>query len=210
MAPNDNNGAEEVIPEAVEEGGDQQFELDKDGKQVLDENGKPKPIAPKEPKRPAETPEAKRSRLTRELDQHNKKHPLTVEPKPADKKGELDYGAKAFLMQNDIKTEAEMALVQAALKENPSMTLESLLTNGYFKAQLKELRDEKAAEDATPRGNGRGSQNGRDSVEYWIAEGKLPPDTPENRELRAKIVNAKMKQSQGGSVFSSHPVQGRA
>lgn len=158
--------------------------------------------------KPSETPEARKSRLERELERHLKKHPHLAEqkekPQAPGKKGELDYGQKAFLIASGIKEQAEIELVQRGIKES-GLSLEQLLANGFFQAQLKELRDQNAADDATPSGK-RSGQPSRDSVDYWIAKGGLPEDTPANRELRTKIVNARLKGESSSSNFASQSV----
>lgn len=217
--PNENNGA--GAPGAGEGGngaGDQEFELDDKGQQVLDENGKPKPKTGngngegERGNRAPETPEAKYARLNRETEQLLKKNPGLKKPAEsepaapaADKKGELDLGSKAYLMQNDIKTPEEMKLVQDALKANPGMTIETIITNGYFLAQLKDHRDTVAAEDASPSGK-RNGQAAKDTVEYWVAEGGLPENTPANQKLRQDIVAARSKKAGAGTQFTANPV----
>lgn len=202
--------------EGGNDAGDEEFELDDKGEPVLDENGKPKPKSGEGDgkdkngnRRTPETPEAKRARLTRELAQHDKKHPPTAEPKPdaKDGKGELDYGQQAFLNSLDIKEDDEQELARSIM-EDTGKTLKDVVKSNYFKSELKDLRDEKAAADALPSSK-RTGQSSPSSVEYWIAKGQLPPNTPENRELRQKVVDARIKKEEGGSVFSKQAVVGR-
>jgi len=49
----------------------------------------------------------------------------------------------------------------------------------------------------------RSGQSSKDSVDYWLAKGELPPNTPENTKLRRDVVNAKYVQETSGSKFGS-------
>lgn len=190
-------GADELILEEEEESGEKAGE-EKAGE---DKKGEDK-------NKPNETPDQKRTRLERELKQHNKKHPPSDDKNSnASKKGEFDYGQKAYLRSEGIKAGAEMELVQEYVKES-GKTIEAVLTNKAFQSDLKDIRDGVAASDAIPDKSDRSGNTSRNSVEYWIAKGELPPNTPENRELRTKVVNAKLKKEKSGSVFTQNPVVG--
>ena len=162
-----------------------------------------------------ETPEAKYARLKRQLEQHEKKHKLGshAEKQPegdsnqASDPNELDYGQLAFLASQgvDVNSEKQLELVRKSMKET-GKDLKGLLSSKYFQAELKELKDEAAATDAIPQKGGRAGGAARNSVEYWVAKGELPPNTPENQQLRRDVVNAKTKAAQSGSQFSSTPV----
>lgn len=127
---------------------------------------------------------------------------------PEPKAGELDYGQKAFLIASGVKGDKETALIQEALKSGTFKDLDSVLASKFIQGQLKELRDEAKAEDATPGESGRGGSPARNTKEYWLNKGEMPPNTPENKKLREEIVNAKISKDKSGSVFSKTPVVG--
>lgn len=188
------------------------FVDDGSGKPKLGEDGKP--IAFKESDKPAETPEAKKIRLERMQEQHRAKHPELYQDNEGDKKGkkgkkseELGYGEKAFLVANGIKGTEETALVKKIM-DSTGNSMETVLESKYFQAELKELRDAKAAADATPGKSGRQGNSASNTVEYWMAKGELPPNTPENRELRQKVVNARLAAERAKSEFTDNPVAG--
>lgn len=110
-----------------------------------------------------------------------------------EKSTELDYGQKAFLRSEGIKGADEMALVMEYLASGK--TLDDIVENKHFLNDLKDLREEKATKDATPAGSKRSGAGTRDSVEYWIAKGELPP--VDQVELRRKVVNAKAAAEKG-------------
>lgn len=147
-------------------------------------------------KKQTETVEAKRARLTRQLQQLDKKHPAEKkESKPSQKSDSLDYGEKAFLVANGIKGQAEMDFVQEVMQET-GKTLEQVLDSKFFKAELEDRRELARTANATPSGKRSGSST-TDSVEYWL--GKPIEDVP--KEMRAQVVNARIKQDSNKGVF---------
>lgn len=200
-----NDTADKKGSESAEGADDQELDLDDEDDDSDDDAAAKGDKGADGEKKPKETPEAKRARLERELKQHNKKYPTSEEkPKPASKKGDFDYGQKAFLIASGIKGEAETALVQEYVNDS-GKSIETILSNKAFQSDLKELRDSDKASDAIPDSK-RSGNSSRDSVEYWITKGEMPANTPENQELRRKIVNAKMAKAKGGSPFTSTPV----
>ncbi len=126
-------------------------------------------------------------------------------PKPDDKKtGELDRIDRAVLRTEKITDAKEIELVQSIMKES-GKDLESVLASKFFQTELKEMRELSATEDATPKGAKRSGTSTRDTVDYWLAKGELPPAN--EPELRRKVVNAKISKEKSGSQFSSNPIQ---
>lgn len=123
---------------------------------------------------------------------------------PSAKKGELDRMDKAILRMEKITDSKEIELVQSVMKDT-GKDLESVLGMKYFQAELKEMRELAKTEEATPQGSKRSGTSTRDTVDYWLAKGDLPPlDQP---ELRRKVVNAKIAKQKAGSQFSANPIQ---
>lgn len=109
--------------------------------------------------------------------------------------GGLDYGQKAYLRAEGIKGEAETTLVQQYMRET-GKDLEKVLESKFFKAELEEIRELAKTEAANPTGKRTGT-TALDSVEYWMA--KPLEDVP--KEMRTKVVNALIKQSESKGVF---------
>lgn len=120
----------------------------------------------------------------------------------ADKKSGFDYSEKAFLKASGISSD-EYGLVQEAM-QNTGKSLDELLDSKWFQAELKEVRSEKASKEAIPSGTKRSGSSSRDSVDYWIAKGELPPT--DQRELRRQVVNARIKAEKEKSQFTDKPV----
>lgn len=144
-----------------------------------------------------ETPEAKRARLTRQLEQLDKKFPtVTFETKkPAQKSNDLDYGQKAYLTANGIKGAKEFEFVKNELKASGE-ELDNLLENDYFKSKLEKFRALSQTAEATPTGK-RSSGVATDSVEYWATK----PFEEVPQDMRTKVVNFKLQKEQNKGVF---------
>lgn len=123
------------------------------------------------------------------------------EKKESKKSNELDYGQKAFLVANGIKGVKETELVKDFM-EQTGKSLDDVLESKYFLNELKDLRDITAVNDAVKDTSKRGTGVARDSVDYWIAKGELPPVS--ETQLRRDVVNAKIKnQKEGGMFYNS-------
>ncbi len=175
-----------------------------DGDEGDDEGAGAKDNGGKE--RPKETPEAKVARLRREL-ARAEKHTGGEKVSKSDnepKSDDLDYGQKAYLVSKGIQ-DAEFGLVKEIMRDT-GKTLEAVLGSKHFQAELKGMRDDAAAKGAIPNNTGRSAQTTKDTVDYWLAKGELPPNNPENRKLRQDVVNARLKSQKDDNVFTGTPV----
>lgn len=188
------------------------IDLDLDEEEEEDDKGGGKKKEEEGDKKP-EAPEAKRARLKRQLKQLDKKHGFKDEDdeeddkpsKKSSKKKEeegLDRVDRAVLRAEKITHPDDVALVEELMRDT-GKDLETVLETKYFKKELEALREERAAEDAIPKGTKRSSQASRDSIEYWLKKDELPPNDP---ELRRKVVNAKIDKEKSKSQFSDTPV----
>lgn len=174
---------------------DLNLEIDLDEEEATEETPEAKP---------RESNEAKLARLERQSAQLKKK--MGIEEKTAKKevsKDGLDRIDKMVLRSEGIKSDDEMSLVEEFMKDT-GKDVESVIESRAFKAELKALREEKATEDALPRGTKRSSNSSKSNVEYWLAKGELPPAS--EVQLRREVVNAKMKQIENRSQFSDTPI----
>lgn len=129
-----------------------------------------------------------------------------------DKKSEgIDFGKLAFhnTKSNVPKIEAQddIDFLEKTLEET-GKDQSALLSSQWFLAELKERQDKRTVEDATPKGSRGSGEISSTKPEYWFAKGELPPDKPENRELREKVVELRMKSEQGRSKFADVSVIG--
>lgn len=154
-----------------------------------------------------ESIEARKARLERQLSQINKKlgnipEKKVVEPVSEKKEG-LDRIDKAILRAEKITDADEIALAQD-IKRETGKDIEDVLESRYFKAELKAMREEKTAQDAIPSNSKRSMNSNRNSVEYWIAKGEMPPAS--ETKLRQDYVNAKISKSKMTNMFSDNPI----
>lgn len=119
------------------------------------------------------------------------------------KSDELGYAEKAYLVANGIKGADEMNIVKGLMKKTGA-SLDEILEDDYFQSKLNSHRDLKRTEAATPSGSKRAGQSSSNTVEYWIAKGELPPAS--ERELRQKVVNARIKSESNTDVFSKNAI----
>ncbi len=186
-----NDGAEEVVADDVDE-----TIVDDAANDGANDDDSGKADDGTDWKAKFEEAEGKRKRLETKLNKGTEK-------KPTGKSDDLDYGQKAFLIANGVKEADEIALVKDMMA-NTGKTLDDVIGSKYFQSELSEMRELRATSAATPKGSKRNGQSAQDSVEYWIAKGELPPAS--ERELRQKVVNARMKAETNKSVFTDNPV----
>lgn len=153
------------------------------------------------------TPEDKLAYHQRMVDKLSKKTGTknTVENQDKGNKSEgLGYAEKAYLIANGVKGADEIKLVSEFM-ENTGKTLDEIVESKFFQSELKELREAKATANAIPKGTKRSGQTQNNEVDYWLAKGELPPNTPENQKLRRDVVEARYKMESTGSKFASNP-----
>ena len=161
-----------------------------------------------QPEKKKLSPEARRGILLRQLKKVNKELNIVDEieetPQREIKNSKKGFGLveKTFLKASGIVPK-EYDFVQEYVQES-GIPVDELVEKRWFQLELKDFRDSSAVSDATPRGTRRSGQVTRDSVEYWIAKQQLPP--ADQRDLRAKVVNARIKAESSASQFSDNPV----
>lgn len=163
----------------------------------------------KEDKKPRfKSPEDEISYHTRRAEQLRKRHGLEDETsKPVKKDIELDYGKKAFLTTQGIKP-TEFGFVEKQIKAS-GMDLETMLSNGYFQAQLTEYRQSEAAKAATPKGTNVGVQPAPNDESYWLQKmdaGEVKLNDIPDIDMRRKVLNKKVDREARGNRFSSNPI----
>lgn len=111
---------------------------------------------------------------------------------------ELGYGEKAFLKANGFDGDEEYNVILDTMKFT-GKTLEEVMKHPFVTAEIKAIREQKQAEDALPKGNNRGGASSRNSVDYWLQKGELPPE--DQTDLRRKVVNARINASKNKQKF---------
>mgnify|MGYP003404973675 CR=1 FL=1 len=122
--------------------------------------------------------------------ERNKEKPVTKS-----KTDDFGYDKKAYLKSSGIEAK-EFDFVQSELKQSGLKDLDALLENDYFKAKLEKHRELSKTADATPTGKRSGGV-ATDSVEYWMSK----PIEEVPKDMRIKVVNERLKQSESKGVF---------
>ena len=123
-----------------------------------------------------------------------------IKSEKTDKPGELGYAEKAFLNSNGIKGSEEIKLAKEYL-DTGKYTLDEIIENKYFNNDLKDMRDDKAAKEASPQGGGRsGGGSVKENVQYWLDKKEMPPES--NPKLRQEYVNKRYEMEKNNTPFS--------
>ncbi len=134
-------------------------------------------------------------RFKTKLEKAKEKAEAPVEKKKG-KTDEFDYGQKAYLKASGIDS-TEFDFVKAQM-ESSGKDIDSLLSSGYFQAELKGIRDAKSVAQATPSASRGAEAPSTSKVDYWIAKGELPTD----KALRAAVVEKKIELARKGQLRS--------
>lgn len=122
-------------------------------------------------------------------------------PQKTEKTGELDENALLYLEVKGVKTDDadELSLVEK-WRSDSGKSVKDIHASKIFQAELKELRDTKAVQDATPSATKRGGGQVGD-VAAAIAKFEATGDLPADFALRSAVVN-KMEERSSASTPS--------
>lgn len=127
------------------------------------------------------------------------------ESQPQDKKG-FDYGQLAYLEAKGFSDKADQQWLESMVQES-GFELKDLLDKPWVQNELKERKEHRMAEAATPSGSKAAGQSGRDTVDYWVAkinQGSATVKDIPDRELRFKVVEARHKaEKQKGEFYDA-------
>lgn len=157
---------------------------------------------------------ARAKKAESEFKEYKTKYPVKDETankppdaKPPKQQDDLDYGQMAYLRSSGIQGSDEVALVKEIIS-NTGKSLLDVIDSKYFQAELKELRDNKAAKNAMPDSTKRGSNNNQGDADYWtnayLQGNKTLKDVPQ--EFQEKALAAREKAEKSKSEFSDEPM----
>jgi hypothetical protein len=124
------------------------------------------------------------------------------EPKKSNQ-GKWEIGELAYMEMKGVKSDDEMEFVASMMKRTGE-DLRTTLGDDYVKNRLKSIREERTVKEATPTSTRRTPTSGRNSVEYWLNKGELPPT--DQVQLRRDVLNAKIASEKQRSKFSDTPI----
>lgn len=126
-------------------------------------------------------------------------------PTPAAKPGNqpsnqgLQSGDYAYLAVKGIEDDESLAVVEEAMKMMPGKSVREVLNSRYVQVELEGIKQQKENEGASPKPGNRAGNSAKNSVDYWIDKGELPP--ADQVELRRKVVNERYRRSKAGNKF---------
>jgi len=130
------------------------------------------------------------------------KEPLK-ESKSEPKQPETDYGKLAYLNSKGIDNPDDQKIVTDEAKRL-NLPIEKVLNEKHIQNQLKDVKNQREAEGGMPKDGGSSSGGNKGSVEYW--QNKKDKDgnyiTPDDTELANKVIDARLKSEEKGSMFS--------
>lgn len=120
-----------------------------------------------------------------------------IETPKKEQSSEPDYARLAFLEQRGVNNADDIKLVQDEASRL-KLPLTDILSMEHIKTKLKDNNDQREAQSGMPDSKGRASGASKGDVDYYLANGK----TPEDLKLAEKVINARMKKSSTGKMFS--------
>lgn len=122
------------------------------------------------------------------------------EKEPSKPSDDLDYGEKAYLRSAiGLKGADELQLAKE-WKAKYQSTAEEMESDEVFLARLDKLRKARASDEATPKGGRSASPKG-DEFASAMAKYMDTGELPEDRELREKVVEARIAKESSNKMF---------
>ena len=125
------------------------------------------------------------------------------EGKPNKPNEDFSTGDIALMEQRGHKSIEEQDYIAESM-DKYNLSLKEVLADDYHQAKMKGIKDSIAVKEATPSGRGRTPASGKQSVEYWLAKGGLPPEN--DVKLRRDVLNARIKSEERGNKFAPQSV----
>lgn len=110
---------------------------------------------------------------------------------------EPDYAKIAFLEQRKIDHPDDQKLVQDEANRL-KLPLTDILQMAHIKSKLAENKDQREAQSGMPKGKGSGGGKTQADIDYWLAKG----ETPDDQELAAKVIEARIQKEVQGHKFA--------
>lgn len=122
--------------------------------------------------------------------------------KSNERKDEVDYSKMAYLNSVDVRhPDDQKAVMDEA--ERLKLPLTDVLAMPHIKQKLKDANNQRKVEEGMPRGDGSSGSKTKSDVDYWVNRQKKDGsyETPEDPELAAKVIDARIKREERSSMF---------
>lgn len=141
--------------------------------------------------------------IKKELEELKGKSVKTEPNKPNNEnKDEVDYSKIAYLNSVDVKHPDDQKIV-AEEAERLKLPLTDVLNMPHMKEQLKAAHNQRKVEEGIPKGDGTPGSKTKGDVDYWVNKKNKDGSyvTPEDSELAAKVIEARMKREDSKNMF---------
>ncbi len=120
------------------------------------------------------------------------------------KSDEPDYAKLAFLEQKGVEHPDDQKIVKDEA-ERLNLPLTDILGMQHIQAQLKTAKDGRDSQDGMPKGKNRSGQVSKNDIDYYIDR---PNELPEDQDLAAEVVQARIGKIEKATKFSDVPFIG--
>lgn len=110
---------------------------------------------------------------------------------------EPDYAKLAYLETKGINHPDDQKVVMDEANRL-KLPLTDILQMKHIKSQLDEAKDQREAASGIPKGKGGFGSRSQQEVDYWLQKG----ETPDDLELAAKVIEARIHKEKIGNKFS--------
>jgi hypothetical protein len=127
----------------------------------------------------------------------------SAEPPPKSQSNEPDYAKLAFLETKGVAhPDDQKIVIDEAVRLKLPLT--DILQMEHIKGKLQTQKDQREAQEGMPKGRGTGGGKTQGDVDYWVDQKNTDGTfkTPEDPELAAKVIDARIKKEKQGSKFS--------
>ena len=131
--------------------------------------------------------------------------PKTETPEVENKKSGFDYGELAYLTSKNVPDEDHDWILEGL--DTTGKELKDLLKSEWVQKELKERQTARMADAAVPTGTKRsqGGSMSEDTVEYWVAADKQPPES-KPLAFRKKVLEARQKRVVDDNKFAKNSI----
>ena len=162
-------------------------------------------VKPKPELTPEQIEGIERRQLTKLMKKFGVEAPKKPEPEKPVEKGGFDYGELAYLIAKNIPEEDHDWLFEGV--QDTKKELKDLMKSEWVQKELKERQTARMADAAVPTGTKR-SQGGsftEDTVEYWVAANKQPPES-KPLAFRKKVLEARKSKVVDENKFARNSI----
>lgn len=126
-------------------------------------------------------------------------------PQPSSNKpnNDFDYGELSYLAVKGYEHEDDLNYIKT-IKEKSGEPLRKIIEDDYVVEHLRTMKEERMVQNAIPSSQRRAPAILKNTVDYWLAKGELPP--MDQVQLRRDVLNERINRERQKSKFTDNPV----